>query len=433
VISSPLSLPLENQFALNDLIRSKFSKQQDHNSSSQSFHRSPLQQTPHRLKAELLKSFKQYDTAQTGFVTPEALVPILDSSLHLKITTEEIRSALEKTQSAAVTAIAEGGSHVFDPSSQIDYANFISALDLREPDSIGTPFFDSRSNQIKRLKFRARQLNEPLPVTDAGIAKEEESPRAMESALPLLSPLTTLPSCDHSLSPTSTNLASPRNMINPSPIALLSPQKPSQPPRPVSSSVLKSPVRRVFLSSQENQTKNSPQSMSSSTPAADRSPRSSLSVRHPPLLSLAPSDHGSSSQTASCSTSRSLPTDSGDCDSYSTVQSEAYSPMVYSAREFTRPGVVSDAQRESLERAVSALSSSSFLSPPPPPLLRIAGSKDISGLSIISRTWRRAERWKISRRSSALLSPPYLSLTHLLLLLASPPPTPTPVSLSDDG
>jgi hypothetical protein len=277
---------------------------------------------PHLLKAELLQSFRDYDTANTGLVTPEALVPILDSSgLRLRLSADDIRTALEKTPSSTGSG----------QPSQINYAQFIDALELhRSADSIGTPFFDARSTQITRLKHRAKELDAlPLPLHQLSVETSESS-----------SPLAVSPVKCLSISPSPEGGGddTSNSVICSSPIKLFSPQKPSQ-PRPTVSpriSIGGGSKARVFTS------RNS-----------DPTPMPSPS--HVPLRPSLPSDSASlnAATVSDDITSRSLP---GPSDSYRTLHSESFSPVSFTAREFVRPGVVSDAHRESLERAVSPFS-----------------------------------------------------------------------------
>lgn len=299
-VSLPKKVPLVEQLPLNDLIRAKISEQPIQ---SKSVHH------PHDLKVELLRSFRQYDITNTGYVTPEALVPILDSSsLKLKLSANDIRTALERTQTGA------------NPS-QINYCDFVNSLDLHYSDCIGTPFFDLRSNQITRLKFRAQEL-ENLKHDHELLTKREELSKAFEES-PISSPFNSLSPCNSNSAPS----PSPRIEINPSPISAFSPQKPAH-IRPLSSSVIKSPVRRILLSA-----RNQPDDAS----VTDLSPR-------------VPIQPNSARSDTSFDPSLSARSSASDMATYRSVQSESYSPLSFSSREFLRPGVISDAERESMER-----------------------------------------------------------------------------------
>jgi hypothetical protein len=232
------------------------------------------------------------------------------SSLHLKVTAEDIRSALEKTQSRLSHARGmptdRPAHRLPNPSSQINYSDFINTLDLHETNSIGTPFFDSRSNQIKRLKVRARELTEPLEVSS-----RKKSPLRPWTHC-LFSPLTTLPSSGDCLS----FPASPRNknLMNPS----LSPHKPTQPHPIVPSSVLSVESCSLPKTKQRIQLINPPV------------PHFLSALLLPCSLSLQVSRDLTHRQSLAPPLALS---DNGDCDSYNTVQSDAYSPLVDSARE----------------------------------------------------------------------------------------------------
>jgi Ca2+-binding EF-hand superfamily protein len=299
---SPLSLlPPPPHLPLNDWIQLKLSERPRH---------PKAMKRPQSLKADLLRSFRQYDTANTGLVTPEALVPILDSSgLRLRLSAEEIRATLEKTPSTSGQC-------------QIDYSQFIDALELhRSADAIEASFFDARSTQIARLKHRARELN--ASREDSQTLLGQLSVETKDESL-VVSPVKCAPAA------WSSEGAGGGSRVDPSAISQFSPQKPLQ-ARPTISPRSSNGTMHMLLTSLK----------------PDLTP--------PPRLSLPTTSLSSSGACDElCSTSRSLPGTSSS-DPYRTVHSEAFSPVTFNAKEFVRPGVVGDALRESAERAVRRL------------------------------------------------------------------------------
>lgn len=103
--------------------------------------------SPRQAKVQLVRALRNLDPQSTGGLPKEKLKWALGPDyLNLQLTPEEIEHAVELCPSNELSGM-------------ISYDKFVRVLNIRNNDPIADPFFDTRANQITKLRRRGAELD----------------------------------------------------------------------------------------------------------------------------------------------------------------------------------------------------------------------------------------------------------------------------------